>query len=184
MSGTSISKKEIEYIKNTRDPNTSSQQDTDKLLTLLAEKMKLVEETKENDDTVEKYKKKEEKYFNSKWENLIYKLNDRLDHLTYAQSAAAEQSARLAKEVSDLKQLKICCNNKSTAILNNPRCAANFTKKSLPSHSNNHNVPQEAPWFFENVPISYNASKVINKFDLKDNSESPKLKTPEDFSQY
>ncbi|XP_032673854.1 uncharacterized protein LOC116845377 [Odontomachus brunneus] len=190
------SKREIECTANTHDVNTSSERVTDKLLNLLmekTEKIELAEKTKENDknnekDENDKNKEKDKKYENKNpclvWENMICKLSDRLDDLTNAQTIAAEQSALLAKEVSDLKQMKRCCNTQLPGMLNS-RCAANFTERVSPlhpTHTKNHNVSQEAPTSLGNAPNSYNANRDDDIFNLRDNSKLPELKTPKDFS--
>ncbi|XP_014473088.1 PREDICTED: uncharacterized protein LOC106743603 [Dinoponera quadriceps] len=158
------------YTEDTYNTSTSDERVTDKLLAILMDKTEKMELTDE----------KEESNLNSKFGSILYKLNDRLDHLTNIQNATVEQNARLIKEMNDLKQLKTCCNTQSSITLNK-RCAANFPEPLSLAYSKNHNMFQGAPSFEKNTPSSTDTSEGNDAFNSKDDSELHKLRTPEDF---
>lgn len=167
-----------ERTENTCDTNTSDERVTDKLLAFLMDstnKIEVLDETRKSDE------KGESKNLESKLDNMFSKLTDQLDYLANVQSAAVEHNARLAKEVNDLKQIKRCCNTQSPSILNNPRCGATFTEPIKSTHTMDHNISQEAPTFVKNTPSSHNANRDNDMFNLKNNNELYKLKTPKDF---
>lgn len=158
---------------NICDASTSEEQVTDKLLDLLRDstkKINLSDETKESDENKDLTSKK--------LKDILCEFSDRLNHLANVQNVTVECSARLAEEVNNLK-LKSCCNTQSS-ILNNPRCAANFTEMLSSTYTKDHNVSQEAN-FMRGTSSSVNSSRDNDTFNLRDNSKLHKLKTPKDF---
>lgn len=181
-----------ERIEDPSNANISTERHPNKLLALL--KYTSVKEEVQTRKVDEENKHEKFIKVDSRWEQIMRDLNDRLADLTGIQNAASEQRTLIAKQLNELKMLKSdYMQPLDNDVSYDPRYAANFPEHTLPqAQFKNDIVPQNDQTFdvTDEPSSSYeygacgNSDKAMLNVKGNEGSKLHELKTPNDFRRH